>query len=271
MRKFLRTYTPFSKYIIKQNYFAYKSRFLLWTISNIVLILAQIFLYIALFSNSNTLEINGYTKNEMIQYIIYSKIIESFSFVSVEQQLGNDIRDGSIVNSLIKPINYKIELLFRSIGGAVGSTLLFSPFYFIILLIFNYEFIFSIKFVNILIFILFVIIAFILNFFISMIFASIIFNTIKYNGIYEVKKTIIKLFSGALFPLSFYPPILQTLLKYLPFTYLRYIPVCIIQGKFDFQTLPLQFLIALFWIFVLYLASFFSFKLQIKKISIFGG
>lgn len=271
MIRLFRTYLIFSTTTLKQNYLAYKSRFLLWAISNSVLVVAQIFLYYSIYSNSKENIINGYDINQILLYILMSKIVESLTFVSVEQQIGNDIRSGTITISLIKPIKYQYELLFRSIGGVIGSTMLFAPIYiFIFIFIPDVDFS-SIYIENLFLFLFFIFVGFAINFFISAIFASLIFKTIKYNGIYEVKKTLIKLLSGSLFPLTFYPSYFGKIIEYLPFPYLRYVPINVLLGKYNNIEIFNHMFIGVFWLIVLYLFFKYSFKKNIANIEIFGG
>jgi len=269
----IKTYKIFSIVVIKQNYLAYKSRFILWVIANSITVIAQIFLWIAIFNSSITELINGISKQEMINYIIISKIIESLTFASLESKVSQDYNDGRIAMSLIKPINYRTELLFRTFGGTLGSAILFCPIYLVIFVIFNIGSfgVLNLQFINIIYFIVLLIIAFFINYFISIIFSSLIFKTIKSSGIYEVKKTLIKLLSGALFPLVFYPEILAKILKYLPFVYLRYIPTLMIQGNYNNSEGLILISIGLLWLALLYIISRLMWIVQIKKITIYGG
>lgn len=46
---------------------------------------------------------------------------------------------------------------------------------------------------------------------------------------------VIKIFSGSIFPIAMYPPILQKLCGFLPFQYIYYVPVSIFQNKIQCQ------------------------------------
>jgi len=274
IKKLIKTYSPFSTAIIKQNYLAYRSRFLLWTIANTITLLVQVFLWIAIFNNSPTETINGYSKQMMINYVIISKIIESITFVSIEQQVARDLQSGSIVNSFTKPINYEIEVLFKALGGIIGSTIIFAPIYCLILIIFNADGEIVISNFNIIImlfFILHLIISFVLNFLVSLIFSSILFKTIKHGGVYEIKKILIMFLSGALFPINFYPLFLSKVLEYTPFIYIRYVPINILFGKMTINEMLLSSLIGLAWCIIVYVFAFSLWKRMIKYITIFGG
>ena len=131
MLRVLSVYFPFTKATLKSEYFAYKSRFFLWALANCVSFLAQLFLWKAIYENSASLVINGYSFCEMVEYLGIAKIVECISFASIERKVSKGIRDGEIANSLIKPINYRTELLFCSFGQVIGSSCLFLPVYLI--------------------------------------------------------------------------------------------------------------------------------------------
>lgn len=269
----VKTYFVFSLAEFKSKYMAYKTRFLLWVFTNAISVLAQLFLWVAIFNSASTGIINGMTKLQMINYVVVSKIVESMTFASVESQVSNDYADGRIAMSLVKPIQYRSELLFRSFGSVAGSITLFLPIYLVIFIFANINNIFSMSFsmINLICFLFSIIIAFFINYYISIIFSSFIFKTIKSSGLYEVKKSIIKLLSGALFPLAFYPQIISSILKYMPFIYMRFIPVSIIQGAYTYPELVQIIIIGLGWLTVLFTLSRLIWARCLKFVSIYGG
>ncbi len=265
-------YFLFSKTVIKEEYFAYKYKFIFWSLSNVITLLVQIFLWIAVYKSTNDESINGYLMIDMLNYVIFSKIIESMTFVSVESKVSDDFRSGNIALNLSKPINYEYELLFRSLGGILGSIIMFVPLYFCISLIVNiihsampltlsglmFSFIlciFSISF----------------NFFLSMIFSAFIFKTVFYSGVNELKKMILKILSGAFFPLEFYPEVFRKILDFLPFSYLRYYPIAAMQGKISLQHDLKILIIGIIWFFFLFFIYKLIWNKLYKKISIYGG
>lgn len=271
IKEIISIYFIFSKTELKQNYFAYKSRFILWVCSNTIILLIQVFLWIAIFDSSNSSIINGFNETNIINYTIFSKIVESATFVSFEAKVSADYNNGNIVMSLTRPIDYKKELLFRSFGAVLGSILLFSPIYIFLGLIFNKFNIMNLNLLNIIISIIFIIISFILNYYLCIIFSSFIFKTVKSKGLYSVKITLINLLSGALVPVEFFPKFIKPILNYSPMIYLRYIPVSICLGKVTAEKCWVDFFIGIFWIFIFSKLSDSLWNKQIKNIIIFGG
>lgn len=227
-----KSYFPFCKAVIKQEYFAYKYKFLIWSVSNTISLLLQIMLWIAVYRNADDSIINGYALPQMLQYVILSKIIESVTYASVESKVSDDYRSGNIAVNICRPINYENELLFRSIGECIGSTILFLPVYIFVYMATQHFFRgASIAWSNILVSIVLSASAFFMNYLISMIFSIFVFRTVLYSGVTEFKKVVLKILSCSFFPLEFYPEMLQKILNKLPFGYLRYYPIACLQGK----------------------------------------
>lgn len=273
MFNFFSIYFRFTVATLKSDYFLNKYRFLVWSFSNSLSFLVQLILWSAVYSNSTQIEIHGYTHNDMVLYLGISRLIECITFSSLESHVSNAIRDGKIANSLIKPIDFRLELLFRSFGQILGSCVLFLPFYlFVFIYFFDFHIIFhSIPPVFLLFSFIYLIYAFAINFFISLIFSCAIFITIKYVGIYQLKKTLVGLFSGALFPISFYPKSVYILIRVLPFSYLRYYPSLALQCKGTIQEHLIRLLIGLFWSVFLFFISNRIWHKSVSNLIIFGG
>lgn len=273
MIRTIRTYFPFAKATVKSEYFAYRSRFLLWAIANCVSFVAQLFLWKAIYENSPDAIIKGYSFSEMILYLGISKIVECMSFASIENKVSKGVRDGEIANSLIKPIKYKTELLFRSLGQIVGSTCLFLPMYLLTFFLFSKlnGVTFELKLGNVLIAIVFLALAFMLNYYISLISSAVIFRTVKHSGIYQLKKTLVSFLAGALFPIAFYPTVLQKAVNFMPFIYLRYYPTIVMQGKVTAIESLQILVIGVLWVVVLGVVASALWKKMIKKLMVFGG
>lgn len=273
MISFIKTYIPFTKAVIKSEYFAYKSRFMLWALASTVSFVAQLLLWKAIFNNSTEKVINGYSFAEMILYIGISKCVECASFATVEAQVANGIKQGSLVNSLIKPISFKTELLFRAIGQIGGSCFLFLPIYGLAFGIFVKKNNIDTNFLtlNVALGFFYCILAFMLNYYISLIFSCIVFKTFKYRGIYQLKKTMVAFFSGALFPVSFYPAFFRKLIMFFPFVYLRYYPIVIFQGRLSLTEMKTKFIVGIGWLLILSIISNILWRKSIKNLVVFGG
>ena len=116
-RNKFRKYFAFSKAGILDG-FAYKFSALGWLLGDIISLLILFFLWQAIYKNSPNDVINGMTFKEMIAYLIYARVATSLVFSTISFWIiGDDIYEGNIAISLIRPINYRYRLLASSFGG----------------------------------------------------------------------------------------------------------------------------------------------------------
>jgi ABC-2 type transport system permease protein len=138
-------------------------------------------------------------------------------------------------------------------------------------ILFGFDLLHPLPAYNAVVAVLFTLAAFWIDFFMQLIFGSIIFEKMESYNILRVLQTSIRVLSGSIIPLTFYPGIVRAVLKYLPFQFLGYIPGAILAGTVtggEYQTL---FLSALLWLFVLGGASFFFYRHFIRRIAVMGG
>ena len=100
---------PFAKAGVKVE-LAYKAQIVMWIIISFVEVMFVVFLYGAIYrSSENGMDsiINGFSFTEMILYMITSFF---FSFVmgsgDTSYEIATDIREGTIANTLTKPVSY---------------------------------------------------------------------------------------------------------------------------------------------------------------------
>ena len=110
------------------NLFAYKFNFITWFILSVLQLLAVFFLWNAVFANSrdgmNSI-INGFTFKEIIVYLSFANV---FTFVSLTSEtngtIEDEIKDGTIAISFIKPISYRLRFLFITLGQCFATNVL---------------------------------------------------------------------------------------------------------------------------------------------------
>ena len=75
--------------------------------------------------------------------------------------------------------------------------------------------------------------------------------------------------SGAIIPIEFFPKFAQSILDYLPFKYMTYVPVKVFMGEYE-QNLTNAFLILLLWFFIIFIIARFVWKKGIRLYSAAG-
>lgn len=138
LRKF-RKYFAFAKAGILDR-LAYKFCTFGWLLGDLVSLVILYYLWFAIYKNSPTELINGKNFKDMITYLILARITASLVFSSISFfAIGYDIYEGNIALTLIKPLNYRMSILFSSLGNFLATlVILFIPLFALATLILHF-------------------------------------------------------------------------------------------------------------------------------------
>ena len=275
----LRKYKPFLK-AGAMNAFAYKSAIFTWLIISILQILCVVFLWIAVYQNSESgmdTVINGFTFKEMIVYTVFVNI---FGFATLGGDtlfiINEDIKKGTIDLAFTKPISYRLRLLSENLGNLLAVNIMIGiPGFIIAFIVFGSIGYITITPLNLIIciflFIIAQLIANLLNDTVSYICGVLCFYTSSGWGINQAKEVIVRFLSGGLLPLDFFPGIFGVIVSYLPFAGISYYPVLILIGKVDLLTSLHYAGFSLCWLILLNMFAKLLFNHASKKITVHGG
>ena len=274
----LKLYLPFSKAGIKIE-LAYKAQIAMWIIISFIQCFFVLFLYQAIYRNSpeglNSV-INGFTFYDMVLYMITSFF---FSFImgagDTSYEIWTDIKEGTIANTLTKPVSYRLRHLFTYFGVLVFDyAIIIIPFLSIVYGIFIGLGILQInawQFVlNILFFVIFSIIAGFINNAVSYFVGMLVFYTDHLFGLNMARNALQGFLGGQMVPLA-YMGTLGIAFSFTPFAFMNSVPVLTIMGKLNINDILLYLCIALIWIFIIELVNHFIFKRALRKITVQGG
>ena len=256
------------------NGFAYKFSAIGWLLGDAISLLILYFLWTAIFASSPTESINGMTYKEMLTYLIFARVTTTLVFSTQSFWiLGEDIYEGNIAISIIRPLNYRYRLLFSSFGNFLStSILMFIPL--MALSIVLLYFILGITLPGIgffLVFILSCILSFIISDSLNFLIGELSIFTNALFGLMLIKDIMISFFSGSLLPSSFFPSWLNEVLKFLPFQSLVEKPIMILMGRLDTQGVIEAIMIQLIWVVVLNLLCTFTFnRIKTHVVSVGG-
>ena len=233
-----------------------------------LIMFASSFFWMALYTK-NTLMM-GVTREEMFTYTIISSLMSCILNVNVEMRIIQSVQNGSVATDLIKPVNLFGIYLAEDIGSSIMALLQNA----IPLILVGCIFIQIPKPASISALILFLI-SFVLSYAINWTFASIFgmwaFTAISMRPMVEVKKHLIRLLSGSIIPLWFFPDWLRGILNILPFSYIYQMPLSIYIGKLDSSTIAFQFTIQIMWLILLSVIFIQIKKRVLKKVMVQGG
>ena len=278
IKKKLKLYLPFSKAGIKIE-LSYKAQIVMWIIISFIQVFFVLFLYQAIYRNSPdgmSSVINGFTFYDMVLYMITSFF---FSFVmgagDTSFDIWNDIREGTIANTLTKPVSYRLRHLFTYLGVLVFDYIvIIIPFLSIVYGIFigmGFVKISVLRFIlNVIFFIIFSVLAGFINNAVSYFVGMLVFYTDHLFGLNMARNALQGFLGGQMVPLA-YMGTLGVIYSYTPFAFMNSIPVLTIMGKLDITNILIYLGIALLWILLIEVINKMIFKHALKKITVQGG
>ena len=268
----LKIYLPFASNEIKRQ-MAYKGAFYLFIIISLFSSFISYFLWMAIYGSSGDGVLGGLTRNEMVVYVFMVYITTSIVNISISEEVGMDVVKGMVAMNLIKPIDYRMSLVFKAIGNMVYRFFVPSIFIWIGLEIYKVNVLGMgvTSIYNILLYLLSCIMSFLIYVFFDFCFGMIGFFTTYIFGLEMIKESVLLFLTGQLIPLSFFPEVVQKVFSYLPFSSMTYTPVMIYLGKYTEWDLAVVMLKQLVWVILLYLIGSLIWKRVTKRLIVLGG
>ena len=278
IKRTLTLYLPFARAGMKSE-LAYKAQIVMWGIISFGEVFFILFLYGAIYRSSPggmSSVINGFTYNDMVLYMITSFL---FSFImgagSTSHNIFTDVREGTISNTLTKPVSYRLRHLFSYFGVlALDFMVVIIPIMTVVYAIFISTGLLEVTAgafaLNLVFFLVFSIIAGFINDAISYFIGMMVFYTDHLFGLNMIRSTLESFLGGKMIPLA-YMGVLGVIFSYTPFAFMNSVPVLTIMGKLDIWDILKYILIALIWILIIELANHLLFKRAIKKLTVQGG
>ncbi|MBO5033179.1 MAG: ABC-2 family transporter protein [Lachnospiraceae bacterium] len=272
MGRNLRIYWPFALNQIKSN-FAYRGSFYLGILRKFFGMFIYYYLWMAIYASTTSGELGGFSRSEMILYVFMSYTISDIIMVGISSDIGRDVIDGNVAMNLIKPINYRMSLIFRSFGIMIYRLVVPSLFIWVALEVYK-----VVKLgmdivspVRILAFLISMFLSFLVYVFFDYCFGLLAFVTTYIFGMQIIKNAVLNFLTGKLIPISFFPIIFQRVFSFLPFTAMTYVPVMIYLGKYSNEEILFELAKQLVWVILLCGLGSFLWKKVEKRLVILGG
>ncbi|WP_297430659.1 ABC-2 family transporter protein [Clostridium sp.] len=272
INKCLKIYWPFAKISIQSN-MQFSVNFFMFILGGMTQVFVNYYLWKAVFQNSSYNSLGGFKLNEMVIYVFMSYVTSRFVISNADRLITNEVRDGSIAMSLIKPINYYIRILFDSIGNVIYNFVFIGFPIWIGLMVIRFAWYSQVppSVGTIICYLISMLMGFLIIFLFNLSFGLLAFIVINNFGLASIKNLIIGIFSGQLIPITFFPDSISWIFKYLPFMYTNYVPVMIYLNKIKGYDVFINFMLQLIWILVLVIIDIFIWRSAIKHLSIQGG
>lgn len=237
-------------------------------IGQCITMFAAAFFWKALYTGYDT--VKGVQVGDMLTYTIVSSVLAQFFLINVESRVIQSVRKGSVATDMLKPINLYGLYFFEDLGYT--TTLLFQNV--LPILAIGCVFITIPTPDSLLAFLLFVpsvIVAYLINWLFAACFSTWAFTAIRLGPMLAIKFHIIRLLSGSIIPMWFFPEWLRDILNLLPFVYIYQLPLDIYIGKYDMDNILPRMGIQLVWLAVLCTLFLYLQKRVTKHVMVQGG
>ena len=255
-------------------FLAYRLRYYTGVVSYTVFVAGNAYLYRALFASrpeaAGEVQIGGLSLSEMITYIAVAWIGRSFTFNNIDRTLAHQIQQGEIAMQLIKPYHVQTVMMFEAVGEAAFRLLLFTlPILAVIMPLFGIQapprpelYLWTL---------LSFVLALVINSQLNFLVGCLAFSLKNIDGVIRAKHISLDFLTGVLIPFSFFPAWVQTLMAWLPFQGISYVPVTIYLGKRAGMDLELALLGQLAWAVGLFLAGRWVWARAVRAVTLQGG
>lgn len=242
-------------------------RFHLWAglLECSVKIIALVLLWWAMFTYTGADEMYGYSFWEMVLYSVMARLVLTVSQPTISKVLPEDIKNGTLSQFLLKPVNYLILRFAEFLGF---STISFFFTYVIGILLIGSAALYDILDID-----LFKALFFGVTLVNSVILLFLIYGMIGIAGFWFIEvgsafrayQVFIQIFCGGFIPLSVFGENLVNIMKYTPFLYILNYPIEVLTGGLALRELLLNYTIQIVWIGILLLCVHLLWKRGIKK------
>lgn len=252
-----------------QRFLEYRGEILMDISGKILLpIFVQSILWRAVIESTSDGQIAGYSYEAMFQYLVLSILIANFVKVdSVERQISNAIKDGTLNKFLAQPVDFALYNLMTffadstpvMLGGAIVYGVMLST-----------GFVSATAF-QILSGLLVLLFGLFISFLLAFMIAALAFYMDEVWTLFVMKSMVMWFLTGQVIPLDMFPESVAEILKFLPFGYLAFVPTKIFTGTFSTEEILFALSVVFCWTFGLYLLYKIFWTYSLRRYSAFGG
>jgi ABC-2 type transport system permease protein len=251
----------------------YRADFLLGTVLRFLPMLTTILLWLAIFDGSGKDKLGGFSKNNMIAYLLLVHISRMFSSMpGLASGIARSIRDGSLKKYLLQPIDMIAYLVaYRSAHKVAYIATAALPYGILFLVCSHFFDLSHLNWFIVSSYIVSLLLAFLIGFFFEACIGMVGFWILEVTSLLYVVNTLNFFVSGQMFPLDLLPEFWAGLLKVLPFKYLAYFPAAVFLGHIKEEELLNGILVEAAWALALFLLTKWIYRMGLRHYSAFGG
>jgi ABC-2 type transport system permease protein len=246
----------------------YRFGFIATIVGNILYMVIAYYLWTSVYEGQDV--INGLSFDQTFLYVALASTVFILFNTYVDWNMSIEIRQGTVTNYLVKPIDHQLAMLSYGGGRTILNVLIVTLPTALLL-----TFVFGVAIpvgVGLLLFPVSLCLAFLISFCFDYGVGLSGFYTESIWGLVTVKETLILALSGALIPIQFFPQGLQTTLLWLPFSAIYHTPLMMItQPNRDLGVMLEGLGIQIFWVGAFFIITRLFYNRAIKVLRIAGG
>jgi len=256
-----------------QNTLIYRVNFLVRAVFGLVPLTATLFLWRKVFEGKGEGGMVGaYALEQMVSYYLLVTVVDALTAVNEDDwQIAGEIREGTISQFLLKPMDYMAYRLCLFGTGRLVYTLVALVPVGLFILVQREFFVWPKDGVTLGLFGLSVAMTALLQFFISYTMALLSFWILEVSTFIFIVFAFEYLAGGHVFPLDILPPLALKLLYLTPFPYQMFFPVSVYLGRVKGSELWFGLAVQAGWVAGCFLVARFVWQRGIRKYAAFGG
>jgi ABC-2 type transport system permease protein len=229
---------------------------------------AYYFMWKAIYGDAGTLA--GFTVGQMTTYIAVSWMARAFYFNNLDREIANEIRDGSVAVQMTRPYNYLLVKMMGGFGeGIFRLTLFMAPGMIVVSLIFPVEL--PTDPLRWALFFVMIWFSFLINSQLNILTGLFAFFVENNEGLMRMKRVAVDLLSGVIVPIAFFPSWARSVLDWLPFPAITYLPSSVFTGRLDGAEALQALLVQVIWFAVLVVPILAMWRAARKRLFVQGG
>jgi len=255
-------------------FLAYRLRYYTGVVSYTIFVAGHYYLYLALYAGRAAeglpAEIGGLTVREMVTYVAVSWIGRSLYFNNISRDLARMVTEGEIAMHLIKPFHLQSVMMAEAIGEAGFRLVMFTvPIMVVVAPLFGVGAPASAAALGwtLVSFALALVLYSQLGFLVG----CLAFAMKNIQGVLRAQMVGMDFLAGVIVPFTFFPGWFQSVVAWLPFQYIGYVPVMIYLGKRSGPDLAEGLLLQAAWALGLGLAARLVWRAATRRLTVQGG
>lgn len=203
---------------------AYRGHFFFTLAGSILGMVLQYFLWKAIYAGAAVM--NGMTFNQTFTWVALSSTAFTTFVTYVDWDMCYSVIDGIIATDLIRPTDYQLFMLTARLGTlALNLVIVVLPSILVLTLVFKASIPVGI---NLAFFAVSLVLSFLMSYTMEFIIGLLSFKTNSVWGISEAKNVLVRVLSGSVVPLAFFPGWLRSVADVLPFRAMYDVPMRIL-------------------------------------------